>query len=389
MNDSVKTWRRVGSWPRGLLQHRGGFFYVRLASAGKTRFVPLETTTLEVAKIRCAEKTAFNERTRRALRGAKRGVMTMGDLLTIQRERIAEQEGIVENTRQLKLQTCDFLVKTWPGFAAIRPDAIRPSVVEEWRNRALREGTGYRPPGAKKVSPKMAGRSASTFNKAVDMLRHLLNLAVDRGAIPGNPLAGRRGLKAKDRPHKPKLPETPTMLRLFDEVQRVGGKGVPAAELLRLLAFTGCRLREAGALRWCDVDFARGLVTVRGTKTAAAAREVPMIPAARDLLEKIRARRIDRLGEDAIAPETPILIVREAQKGLNRACEALGVERLTHHDLRDFFATTCIEAGVDVPTVAAWLGHADGGALLMRVYQHHRRPHSLAQAARVQIGGAA
>lgn len=114
-----------------------------------------------------------------------------------------------------------------------------------------------------------------------------------------------------------------------------------------------------------------------------------MIPAARDLLEKIRARRIERLGDDAIAPETPILIVREAQKGLNRACQALGVERLTHHDLRDFFATTCIEAGVDVPTVAAWLGHADGGALLMRVYQHHRRPHSLAQAARVQIGGAA
>jgi integrase len=56
---------------------------------------------------------------------------------------------------------------------------------------------------------------------------------------------------------------------------------------------------------------------------------------------------------------------------------------LTHHDLRDAFATLSIEAGVDVPTVAAWLGHADGGALLMKTYAHHRRAHSLAQAAKV------
>jgi len=53
------------------------------------------------------------------------------------------------------------------------------------------------------------------------------------------------------------------------------------------------------------------------------------------------------------------------------------------HDLRDAFATAAIEAGVDIPTVAAWLGHADGGALLMKVYAHHRRAHSVSQAAKV------
>jgi len=37
--------------------------------------------------------------------------------------------------------------------------------------------------------------------------------------------------------------------------------------------------------------------------------------------------------------------------------------RITHHDLRHLFATTCIEAGVDIPTVSRWLGHQDGGAL--------------------------
>ena len=30
--------------------------------------------------------------------------------------------------------------------------------------------------------------------------------------------------------------------------------------------------------------------------------------------------------------------------------------------------TSCIESGVDIPTVSRWLGHRDGGALAMRVY---------------------
>jgi integrase len=59
------------------------------------------------------------------------------------------------------------------------------------------------------------------------------------------------------------------------------------------------------------------------------------------------------------------------------------MERITHHDLRHLFATRCIESGVDVPTVARWLGHRDGGALAMRTYGHLREEHSRAAAAKV------
>ena len=45
---------------------------------------------------------------------------------------------------------------------------------------------------------------------------------------------------------------------------------------------------------------------------------------------------------------------------------------------RHFFATTCIESGVDIPTISRWLGHKDGGALAMRTYGHLRDEHSLA-----------
>ena len=37
----------------------------------------------------------------------------------------------------------------------------------------------------------------------------------------------------------------------------------------------------------------------------------------------------------------------------------------------------------DIPTVARWMGHKDGGALAMKVYGHLRDAHSTEMAARV------
>jgi hypothetical protein len=67
------------------------------------------------------------------------------------------------------------------------------------------------------------------------------------------------------------------------------------------------------------------------------------------------------------------------------------VQKLTHHRLRDFFATIAIESGVDIPTVAVdWLGHSkrDGGALLLRRYRKSREEHSRAMASKVTFGPA-
>jgi integrase len=64
----------------------------------------------------------------------------------------------------------------------------------------------------------------------------------------------------------------------------------------------------------------------------------------------------------------------------------VGMARITHHDLRHFFATVAIESGVDIPTVSRWLGHSDGGALAMKTYGHLRREHSATMAQRVTFG---
>jgi len=137
------------------------------------------------------------------------------------------------------------------------------------------------------------------------------------------------------------------------------------------MAFTGCRKGEAGEIEWRDLEFESGMLVVRGdpvggTKNSEV-RRVPMIAEARALFQRRRAERTDE-PEDA-----KVFLVRECQKAMNRAARLVGMERITHHDLRHLFATICIESGVDVPTVAIWFGHKDGGALAMKTYKHLRK----------------
>jgi site-specific recombinase XerD len=54
--------------------------------------------------------------------------------------------------------------------------------------------------------------------------------------------------------------------------------------------------------------------------------------------------------------------------------------------LRHLFATRCVESGIDIPTVARWLGHSDGGMLALKIYGHLRREHSQSMAAKVTFG---
>ena len=103
-----------------------------------------------------------------------------------------------------------------------------------------------------------------------------------------------------------------------------------------------------------------------------------MIPEMRKLLERLKAQR----GEQEFL-DNPVPKVRKFNRSLKRACKKLGLFHLTHHDLRHLFATRCIESGVDIPTVAKWLGHKDGGVLAMQTYGHLRDKHSADMAQKV------
>jgi integrase len=379
----VKTWEKTKT--QCVYRHvQSGRYYVRYTSAGKQKWESLETDVYNVARLRAADKLKDVHRARLSVGHVEDGQATVADLTAVYLSQVDSTPDLSPATRRRKREIVAAIQKTWPGFDAMRPGDVTLASVVAWRNRYRADGTKHRPRRAKRV---VRGNSAGTINRCIDALRHILDLAVDRGMIANNPARrkppGEKKLKLAIDTKPLELPTLAQFHAIFDEVERgsgLGGWGIETADFLRLLAFSGARLREAAALTWSCVDWEKHRLRIPGTKTETSARQIPIFPPLADLLTKIRQRRMKSGG---ITLSAPVCRVAEAQKSIDRGCAKLGIPRLTHHDFRHAFATVAIEAGVDIPTVSRWLGHADGGALAMRTYGHLRDEHSQAVAQKV------
>lgn len=228
--------------------------------------------------------------------------------------------------------------------------------------------------------------AAQTFAHELDTMRAVFNYAVDLGLILSNPSKDikRRRIVLK----LIKVPSREEFQRLVAAIRQSDGRissqarAKEGADLVELLAYSGCRLDEARNLRWQDVSFEHRRITITGGQQGTKNHEfrtVPMTDALAQLLERIH-------GESQVQPSDLVIQIRSARKCLETACRRLELPAYSHHDFRHFFATTCIEAGVDIPTVSRWLGHKDGGALAMRVYGHLRQEHSFSQIKLVSFG---
>ncbi|GAA5483361.1 tyrosine-type recombinase/integrase [Haloferula sargassicola] len=148
-----------------------------------------------------------------------------------------------------------------------------------------------------------------------------------------------------------------------------------AATVVQFLAGTGLRISEAQSLRWRDIE---PEAFVLRTAKNDELRRVPLTTAAKEALETLRAMFPS-------GAQDPVFPMKSPRIALANACKRLGLPHLRIHGLRHIFATRTLEAGVDVPTVAAWLGHQDGGALAMRTYSHMIEKHSDQQIHKVRI----
>ena len=144
--------------------------------------------------------------------------------------------------------------------------------------------------------------------------------------------------------------------------------------VIRFLAHTGMRIGESRKLRWSDVLTDRIVVPGSITKNGLP-RTIPFIDGVEVTLDALRL----------VGDGVHVLPQAEVQTSLRSACVRLKLHRVSHHDFRHLFATRCVASEADLPTVARWLGHLDGGALLARLYFHLVDHHSFKMAARVRI----
>jgi integrase/recombinase XerD len=146
-----------------------------------------------------------------------------------------------------------------------------------------------------------------------------------------------------------------------------------------LLVGTGCRVSEATGLLWgiegLNLAADPPVMHIRRetTKTVAGVRTVP--------LDEVTARalREHRLAMGRPGDRMPVftrpggLAINRSgrvRSGLARVAASARLDGVSPHVLRHTHATWLAAAGVPAPIAAARLGHADGGALFMRVYAH-------------------
>jgi integrase len=345
-----------------------GIYFARAKVRGKLVRKSLDTNILSVAKLRLADVVDAEHRAVAPSQTKIVGKMTFGDALAIFRERQKHATDIKESTKNYNERAAIDLLKTWTGLEQTDVKRITKFDCLEWRSRF---GKMY---------------ASTVINGTLSVLRRILDIAVDSGVRYDNPAKDKDVKRARVRRKELKLPEPDQFVALLAHVRGNGsGRGGHSADAIQFFSYAGPRLNEAARIFGRDCSFVKNEIVIRGDLITGTKnweiRRVPMIPEMRKLLERLKAECSEQEFMN-----NPVLRVRKFNRSLKNACTKLGLHHLTHHDLRHLFATRCIESGVDIPTVAKWLGHKAGGVLAMQTYGHLRDKHSANMAEKVIFG---
>jgi len=335
-----------------LFRHRAGTYYAIVKVGGNKFRRSLDTDDFNMAKNRLPAVLA-------EIRGATNASAagTLG--AAIEDESKREDPSIKATTRHYYRQIAISLAKVAKTMP-VDPMGLSITRVTLAELRALMD--------------KYAAKAAATrYNGALALLRRTYARAIESGHVGGNLPDALKRIRPKKTKHDLPTADAFAMI-VADILSQKKSHSKATAMAVEFLAYTGLRISEAQSLRWRDIK-ADHLV-VRTAKNDDI-RQVPLIPAALALIARMKAAEIPADADD------PVLLVKSPRIALDNSCERLGVDHMRVHDLRHIFATRCIEAQVDLPTLADWLGHKDGGVLAAQTYGHLCKKHSTAMAGKV------
>lgn len=352
-----------------------GVLYLNKSVNGKVYGESLQTTDLNVAKAKFFERLAklASEPRPLVVAAVKPEKHSLAELIETYLGRLRNGEGNLDpKTVAVREAVAVSLVNSWaavPVFknrgisnlANLQPKTVTYDDLLAWRKAFL------------------SANSPAYFNKARQVLCGAFDLAVEFGQVREN-VVKRLGAAAIAHAQYA-LPTAEQWAEMLAKIDTSNATGRHCRDVLEGLSLTGLRISEARALRVDMVDLEAREIRlpaeiVKGRTGAKRGRTIDLIPEAHALLTRLVAEAgADRLVFKALGRKT-----------LRRICAATGWdERFTLHSCRHFFATRMLEAGVPVQTVAAWLGHVDGGKLLLVTYAHLCRQHGKAAAAKVTI----
>jgi integrase len=245
---------------------------------------------------------------------------------------------------------------------AEKPDRFLDRIEDYWKDTMIREiAPGAIRQSAIKLYPDA---SAATRNRQVIVPTvAIINHAADLGWVSP--------IRVKRFPEEPveRRPATLAWVEAF--AAQADADGLPHLAALCLFMFgTGARIGEAIGMRWTDVDLEARVVTLRGRKPRPWSRVAHLPPPVVAALASLPG---ERHGGDTVFGYAERGSVSKVWRNV---VARAGIEALTPHCCRHGFATTLLQAGVDVATVAKRGGWKDVG-ILLKHYAHALDDHTV------------
>lgn len=207
---------------------------------------------------------------------------------------------------------------------------IKPAMIEQFKARRIG-----------------AGRAPATVNRELSVVSKIFTIAARHEKVDANPCQGVERF-ALDNERVRYLTDDEER-RLFKAM----GDNAQLKDIVTVALHTGMRRGEIFNLKWFDLDFDRGVMHVRKTKTKLN-RVVPMNARVREVLSGQK-----RSSEFVFTSEKTGGRLIDVKKAFSSARLEAGIPDFQLRDLRHSCATRLSDKGEELVTVAEILGHTD------------------------------
>lgn len=194
-------------------------------------------------------------------------------------------------------------------------------------------------------------RSLISVHRVLQLLRHILNVAVREGWAVKNPFhAGQPLISTADERKRRRVMSYEEEARLLAQCE---GRREHLRLVIIALADTAMRAGEAFKLRVSDLNFDPRDITIQEFNTKTLTERSAPITAR--LAREMRAWFEQR----ELKPGDPVFHFASVKRSFAGACRAAGIEDLRIKDLRRTAATRLVRGGMVIEEVSRILGHTD------------------------------